>query len=203
LSKDGRILDGLNRYRACQQLGIPPSFDHYDGEDETAFVFSKNVARRHLTTSQRAMIAAQLAAMKVGDNQHSKEGGQNWPPSTSTSSIKSSAKTMKVSTGLVKVAKSVLAKGDQDLIKDVVSGKITVSKAEKELKSTTSADHINNAECHEEAHAQNINEAAIPETLISQSNVTHFKTKRLKEMGKLWGQCTIEERNLFREHINK
>jgi len=32
--------------------------------------------RRHLNESQRAMVAGNIANMKSGDNQHSKQGGQ-------------------------------------------------------------------------------------------------------------------------------
>ena len=70
----GKILDGRNRFVACELAGVAPRFDEYTGDDPTAFVISENIARRHLDESQRAMCAARLATMKQGartDLQHS------------------------------------------------------------------------------------------------------------------------------------
>src|SRR6516164_3396880 len=60
---EGMILDGRNRYSACEAAGVEPHFLEYDGDDPLAFVLSMNVQRRHLDESQRAMIAARLANM--------------------------------------------------------------------------------------------------------------------------------------------
>ena len=56
---DGAILDGRNRYRACQHVGVPARFVDYDGDNPLGFVISKNRHRRHLTSSQLAAIAVQ------------------------------------------------------------------------------------------------------------------------------------------------
>ncbi len=75
--KDGLILDGRNRYRALSTAGLidatkpladtalyfPRYFRLYKEEREgnvLAFVLDKNLARRHLNESQRAVIAADL-----------------------------------------------------------------------------------------------------------------------------------------------
>ncbi|MGA8662684.1 MAG: ParB N-terminal domain-containing protein, partial [Candidatus Cybelea sp.] len=46
---DGKILDGRNRYRACQKAGVKPRFETYKGKDPLAFVVSQNIVHRHLT----------------------------------------------------------------------------------------------------------------------------------------------------------
>ncbi len=64
----GHILDGGNRARACDELGVPPVYDPFCGKDLIGFVFSKNFARRHLNAAQRAMIAAQFSKLTDGDH---------------------------------------------------------------------------------------------------------------------------------------
>ena len=56
------ILDGRNRLTACEMAGVVPTFADYDGPADLdallSLVRSKNLARRHLTESQRALVAA-------------------------------------------------------------------------------------------------------------------------------------------------
>ena len=61
---EGRIIDGRNRYRACQQLGIEPDTRVWDGVGSlVAFVVSLNLQRRHLTSSQKAIVAIDVLPM--------------------------------------------------------------------------------------------------------------------------------------------
>jgi ParB-like chromosome segregation protein Spo0J len=59
---DGKILDGRNRFRACIMADVPPTMVEWDGECESpaAYVYAKNIPRRHLTSSQRAAMGADL-----------------------------------------------------------------------------------------------------------------------------------------------
>jgi ParB-like chromosome segregation protein Spo0J len=56
---EGKILDGRNRWRACERLGVEPWTVEWSGVggSPTQYVLSKNIHRRHLTPSQRAAIA--------------------------------------------------------------------------------------------------------------------------------------------------
>ncbi len=70
LHRDGTILDGRNRYRACEESGIEAQFKTWTGPDSgiVQFVTSMNLHRRHLSIEQRAFIAAELANLTHGGN---------------------------------------------------------------------------------------------------------------------------------------
>lgn len=61
LDAEDRILDGRNRLMACQVAGVEPEFTTYDGDDPDGYALSVNIARRHLTKGQQAMVAARAA----------------------------------------------------------------------------------------------------------------------------------------------
>lgn len=69
---EGKILDGRNRWSACDalrmegRLAAPPPCVEFSGESPFAFVLQENLHRRHLNESQRAMVAERLATMKQG-----------------------------------------------------------------------------------------------------------------------------------------
>ena len=83
---EGKILDGRNRWRACQTLGIVPRTSEFEGDFAAAvrMVISLNLHRRHMTNAQLAEAAASMASLRVGSNQHAgKEGlpiGRPSPP---------------------------------------------------------------------------------------------------------------------------
>jgi hypothetical protein len=64
--KDGMILDGRNRHRACLAAGIEPTFAseaHSDRiTDAAAYVISANIHRRHLTAEDRRHLLVKLVA---------------------------------------------------------------------------------------------------------------------------------------------
>ena len=95
----------------------------FTGDDPLKFVIEKNILRRHLTESQRAMLAAGLANAKEG---RPSQTGQICPVSTAAA-----AKALKVSTSSVKHGKKVRAKGTAALQQAVQDDKVSVSAAAK------------------------------------------------------------------------
>src|SRR5215475_5312184 len=58
VTRKGWLLDGRHRKRICNELGIECRERVYEGKDPFGFVASLNLHRRHLTTRERADIAA-------------------------------------------------------------------------------------------------------------------------------------------------
>ncbi|WMT71271.1 hypothetical protein [Bradyrhizobium sp. Ash2021] len=118
----GQILDGRNRYRACLLKGINPRFREEPTPDPYAFVASANLHRRHLDASQRAMIAANLATLRDGQN---KAAGASPDAPTQTDA----AKLLEVSRPSVQRARYVKEHGVPDLVDAVKGGDVKVKPA--------------------------------------------------------------------------
>lgn len=100
----GKVLDGRNRLKAMLFIDpafspetAPKMFREFDGDDPVAFVVSKNLRRRHLNESQRAIIAAKISLSKPGKNR--------WQAGMSTARV---AKMFSVSPGHVNEAKRII-----------------------------------------------------------------------------------------------
>lgn len=119
---EGKILDGRNRFLACQKAKVKPAYRKFTGKDALAFIVSLNVARRHLTEAQRAMAAARIATLKLGSNQH--EGASRDAPSQSDA-----AEQMDVSRSSVQRARKVVEQGSKALQQAVESGDVPLKKA--------------------------------------------------------------------------
>jgi len=118
-----KIVDGRNRFKACVALGIEPPFKRWKegGQSVEGFVMSKNLHRRHLNESQRAMVAADLATYKKG---RPKKG--SIVPIKTNSDV---AELLNVSSKSIKRAKTVKSKGTPELNAKVRQGAIAVSTA--------------------------------------------------------------------------
>ncbi|MBT2748370.1 MULTISPECIES: ParB/RepB/Spo0J family partition protein [unclassified Lysobacter] len=123
---EGAILDGRHRYRACLTCGVVPRFVTFDGDDPLAFIISENVTRRHLSESQRAMVASRLANRPVGGTYSHSANLQN-----EIVTRDHVAKLLSVSDRTIANAVRVREAGIPDLIAKVDGGAITVHEAAK------------------------------------------------------------------------
>ena len=123
LDASGRILDGRNRWRACEVTGVEPRFETWDGEGPPLdYVLSANLHRRHLNEGQRALIAARLATMRQGER-------TDLSGNSGRFSQTDAAKLLRVSPDSVGSARKVLDEGDPMLVTAVERGDVPVSTA--------------------------------------------------------------------------
>lgn len=127
ITLDGEILDGRNRWEASKAAGIEDgdiwTVEFVRTHDPLDFVISQNYRRRHLTQSQAAMVAAEIAKLQQGR----KAAGDATP------SVKEAADAMRVSASSVQAAKRVRKK-DAKLADAVKAGTVTLHAAEQQLK---------------------------------------------------------------------
>ena len=120
---DNKILDGRNRYRAWQACGSDPEkirIHFYTGSDPLGYVISKNLRRRHLTDGQRAMIAAELPKVQLGNRLAA-------PKEALTREER--AELLNVTKRSVDRASDVLEEGAPELVQAVKDGDVAVSAA--------------------------------------------------------------------------
>jgi ParB-like chromosome segregation protein Spo0J len=117
---EDKILDGRNRYKACEIAGVNPIYRPYAGDDPIKYVISLNLHRRHLSTSQRAMVAANLVTLEWGKKKGDTSNDVSQPDA---------AKALNISVPSVQRAAVVKNAGTEELKQAVINDKITVSLA--------------------------------------------------------------------------
>jgi ParB-like chromosome segregation protein Spo0J len=129
----GVIIDGRNRVKACKIAGVEAIFWHNDELTEPEIVsaiISANLHRRHLTTQQRAHIAAELANGTWGGN---RSKGSNDPLT-----IKQAAAALNVSEPSVKRA-AALKRTDPEAHQAALRGEKEIVRQAKQSRPTKRA----------------------------------------------------------------
>lgn len=142
LHPDGRILDGRNRYVACCDLGIQPKTRRWDGQGgEVAFVVSLNLARRHLSASQRAALAFDVVPLleeEARARQATSTGGSTpqlkeiFPEAEKGQARDHAAKMFNTNGRYVQDAKTI-ATAAPELFEAVKTGEMTIPQAKREI----------------------------------------------------------------------
>ena len=140
---EGRILDGRNRFAACQKAGITPRFEPYKGMEPLALVISANVMHRHLTGCQRAILAANLLPrLEVEAKQRMRQGRAKLPDPKKQGRARDHAAAMfGVSARYIQDAKGILAE-DPEVASAVRDGRIKMVEANALLKLATSRERL-------------------------------------------------------------
>jgi len=135
---DGKILDGRNRYRACQSIPGSAKFETIKTDDPVAYVVSLNKHRRQLTPSQLAMVGARVKdyyAKEAKERQQVRKGNQagatveNLPQLDTGKARDLAGKAVGVSGKSIDHAAKVIERGIPELAKAVDEGRMAVSTA--------------------------------------------------------------------------
>jgi len=162
----GMIIDGRNRLSACAIAGIPPKIIDKDDAlpDEKSvmeFIMSANLERRHLSASERAIIANEMMKMQEEmlrnsqsaspealpanpaatpgeveqpeQPEEAEEVPQPKPPRDKTKRLEAAAKKAGTSPAYVHEAKRIERESPQKY-NEIKEGKKTISQARKEIK---------------------------------------------------------------------
>lgn len=154
---DGAILDGRNRYKACEIAGITPQFETFQGDKAAALshVWSLNFQRRHLNSSQAAIADAkrkqlddqyrqlleELANAKRArpnagrpENNSVQKIEPNYLKDNTALTDHKRAKSAGTNRTYVKHADKLVESGREDLISAIEKGQMTISQAQVVIK---------------------------------------------------------------------
>jgi ParB-like chromosome segregation protein Spo0J len=126
----GMILDGGNRYRACIEAGIEPSFVEFGGGNLVSFVLSANLHRRHMSAAQQAAIVA--SAQNWAEAQSVGRPKKSAPESTFLDTTEKRAAQSGASVATQRRADAV-AKADPELAAKVAHGAVSLPRAVEQV----------------------------------------------------------------------
>lgn len=159
---DNQIIDGRNRYRACEALSIQPRFQEWEGGDEEQlawFVWSLNKERRHLTSSQLAVVSLEFEKY-LAEIAKDRTGGRPIESYTANKELNGHKPTQKIesvsdrnkNTAAAQAATAIgtnrqyvndakkIKENAPDLLPKILDRKMTIPEAKREMKSRKSAE---------------------------------------------------------------
>ena len=143
---EGDILDGWNRWLACEQLGITPVTEKFVGTDSEAIEYMMRTnKRRNLTSSQWATIAADandiLEALREAARERQAANAlanspfvskvETLPPSSEKAKTRDQAAVMFNTNGRYIDMAAQLKESEPELFEEVRAGKLSLPKAKK------------------------------------------------------------------------
>ena len=145
LDEDGEIADGRNRYKACLELGIKPKFRRANLKGLSYLEYSviKNVDRRHLTKSEKALLAIEIRnymrlhndttsfAVELSSKPPQEDNWDNQEPPPGDPSMSDLASALDVSPTYIKKASHIKDHGCPELEQAVRSGAVKIQAAAK------------------------------------------------------------------------
>jgi site-specific DNA-methyltransferase (adenine-specific) len=137
ITLDGKVLDGRNRFEACRLAGVEPRYKEFDGDDPIGWVVAQNLLRRHLTASQRAVVAFSLLPILEADAKQrqrlsrgrGKKGRRHFTTSSSNGRASDVAASIAKTNAAYVHAVKAIEKRAPELIEEIRAGRLTVPEA--------------------------------------------------------------------------
>lgn len=148
LTHDGKIIDGYHRYQACKETGMEPFFVTLDKDvDLLDFVISANLHRRHLNTSQRAVIALEVKEVisrggkekeetrksSLGERSQVSDNERDFSENRKVDSTVQAAKALNIGKQSVADAQYIKDHGEPEDLREISAGGKTVHEKKKEV----------------------------------------------------------------------
>ena len=143
---ENKILDGRNRYKACNELGITPKFRQFNNDDPIGYVVRTNLHRRHLDKGQLAFVALDIEkeyAKQAKENQGARndiekpsnlfeiiQKSKEFEP---IHSAKKASEEVGVNERYIFDAKNIQSKAPE-LAEKIKAGSMTIPEAKREIK---------------------------------------------------------------------
>lgn len=159
ITHDGMILDGRNRFEACQLAGIKPTFMPFHSDlSPTEWVLSMNAKRRHLTPSQKAaagvaslpLLEAE-AAVRRRATQNNKSDPEIIPEQEKGEAREKAAAIVGVNPRYISDAKKIKEESPETFSK-IQNGEISIPQAKREISKTQRFEPFKEAEPVDESN---------------------------------------------------
>ena len=147
---EGRILDGRNRFLACEKAGVKPwtvtlERSQFEELSPLEWVVAKNLHRRQMDASQRAMVAARLKPLFSEQAANRMKQGVSSDPRANLPEGRTrdlAGETLNVSGRSVADAEVVIDRGSKALQHAVEAGEVAVSAAAKIAKTVPKSEQL-------------------------------------------------------------
>jgi len=137
INKEGEILDGHHRYKACKELGIEPKVTHSiftNKLEEKKFVIENCIKRRHLNDFQKAELAIPLLEIEKELAMAREQNGTLVSNETRGKTTEKVAKQIGLSGGTMARCKVIIEQAPEETKEKLRNNKLTVYKVYNQLR---------------------------------------------------------------------
>jgi len=224
VTHEGCILDGRNRYRACEIAGVKPRFVEWDGAggSPTLYAIAKNLHRRHLTLSQQATIGVEILPLLQAEakkRQATSEPGVygakplpvTLPEAVRGQSLEIAAKAVQVGASTIGRAKKV-KEADPEAYGRLQRGETTVNAEYRKVRKTPAPKRPSKSTgkrlpIQQNAHKRRIGDALSTMTGcckgLSEIDLSLAKPACSKEEIQTWAKVALELSKVLRKFRNE